>query len=64
VLTGFTLLGGLQALSTALLHATGPGMVHQILLIVAFAIVSGAARPALRRTTASSCWNSASASTR
>ncbi|KQZ46421.1 M48 family metallopeptidase [Massilia sp. Root1485] len=42
VLTGFTLLGGLQALSTALLHATGPGMVHQILLIVAFAIVSGA----------------------
>jgi STE24 endopeptidase len=42
VLTGFTLLGGLQALSTALLHATGPGMVHQILLIVAFAVVSGA----------------------
>jgi STE24 endopeptidase len=42
VLTGFTLLGGLQALSTTLLHATGPGMVHQILLIVAFAIVSGA----------------------
>jgi STE24 endopeptidase len=42
VLTGFTLLGGLQALSTALLHATGPGMAYQILLIVAFAIVSGA----------------------
>jgi len=42
VLTGFTLLGGLQALSTALLHVTGPGMVHQIMLIVAFAIVSGA----------------------
>jgi len=42
VLTGFTLLGGLQALSTALLHATGPGMVHQIGLIVAFAVVSGA----------------------
>ncbi len=42
VLTGFTLLGGLQALSTALLHATGPGMVHQILLVVAFAVVSGA----------------------
>ncbi|MFJ1471628.1 M48 family metallopeptidase [Massilia orientalis] len=41
VLTGFTLLGGLQALSTALLHALGPGMGHQILLIVAFAIVSG-----------------------
>jgi STE24 endopeptidase len=42
VLTGFTLLGGLQALSTALLHVAGPGMVHQILLIVAFAVVSGA----------------------
>ncbi|MBW8898977.1 MAG: M48 family metallopeptidase [Massilia sp.] len=42
VLTGFTLLGGLQALSTALLHVAGPGMVYQILLIVAFAIVSGA----------------------
>lgn len=42
VLTGFTLLGGLQALSTALLHALGPGMVHQIALIVAFAVVSGA----------------------
>jgi STE24 endopeptidase len=42
VLTGFTLLGGLQALSTALLHVAGPGMVHQILLVVAFAIVSGA----------------------
>ncbi len=42
VLTGFTLLGGLQALSTALLHALGPGMAYQILLIVAFAVVSGA----------------------
>jgi len=42
VLTGFTLLGGLQALSTALLHAFGPGMVHQIGLIVAFSAVSGA----------------------
>jgi STE24 endopeptidase len=42
VLTGFTLLGGLQALSTALLHVAGPGMVYQILLIVAFAVVSGA----------------------
>jgi STE24 endopeptidase len=41
VLIGFTLLGGLQALSTAILHATGPGMAHQIGLIVAFAIVSG-----------------------
>jgi STE24 endopeptidase len=42
VLIGFTLLGGLQALSTALLHAVGPGMTHQIGLVVAFALVSGA----------------------
>jgi STE24 endopeptidase len=42
VLVGFTLLGGLQALSTALLNLTGPGMMHQILLVVAFALVSGA----------------------
>jgi STE24 endopeptidase len=41
VLIGFTLLGGLQALSTAVLQATGPGMVHQIGLVVAFAVVSG-----------------------
>ncbi len=41
VLVGFTLLGGLQALSTALLHLTGPGMVHQIGLIVAYAIIAG-----------------------
>jgi STE24 endopeptidase len=41
VLTGFTLLGGLQALSTALLHLTGPGMAHQIGLIVAYAVIAG-----------------------
>jgi len=40
VLIGFTLMGGLQALSTALLHAAGPGMAHQILLIVAFTVIS------------------------
>jgi STE24 endopeptidase len=40
VLIGFTLMGGLQALSTALLHAVGPGMAHQILLIVAFTVIS------------------------
>jgi STE24 endopeptidase len=41
VLIGFTLLGGLQALSTFILQATGPGMAHQIGLVVAFAVVSG-----------------------
>jgi STE24 endopeptidase len=42
VLIGFTLLGGLQALSSALLHLTGPGMLHQMALVVAFAVISGA----------------------
>jgi STE24 endopeptidase len=41
VLIGFTLLGGLQALSALVLQATGPGMVHQIGLVVAFTVVSG-----------------------
>jgi STE24 endopeptidase len=41
LLVGFTLLGGLQALSTAVLHLVGPGMLHQIGLVVAFAVVSG-----------------------
>ncbi|MGX9218537.1 M48 family metallopeptidase [Massilia varians] len=41
VLIGFTLLGGLQALSVSLLDLTGPGMTHQMALVVAFAIVSG-----------------------
>jgi STE24 endopeptidase len=41
VLVGFTLLGGLQALSSALLPLAGPGMTHQLLLVAAFAVVSG-----------------------
>jgi STE24 endopeptidase len=41
VLVGFTLLGGLQALSTALLHVTGPGTMHQIGLVVAYAAIAG-----------------------
>jgi len=41
VLIGFTLLGGLQALSVSLLGLTGPGMTHQMALVVAFAVVSG-----------------------
>ena len=41
-LVGFTLLGGLQGLSNALLHAAGPGMLYQIALIAAFGIISGA----------------------
>jgi STE24 endopeptidase len=41
VLIGFTLLGGLQALSTLALQLLGPGMAHQIGLVVAFAVVSG-----------------------
>ena len=41
VLVGFTLLGGLQALSMSLLGLTGPGMAHQMALVVAFAVVSG-----------------------
>jgi len=40
-LIGLTLLGGLQAISSALLSLAGPGMLHQILLVVAFAVVSG-----------------------
>lgn len=41
VLIGFTLLGGLQAISSALLPVAGTGMLHQILLVVAFAAISG-----------------------
>ncbi len=41
VLIGFTLLGGLQLLSTALLPVTGPGTLHQMALVVAFAVLSG-----------------------
>jgi STE24 endopeptidase len=41
VLVGFTLLGGLQALSDAVLQLAGPGMAYQVGLVVAFSIVSG-----------------------
>ncbi|CDG84509.1 M48 family metallopeptidase [Janthinobacterium agaricidamnosum] len=41
VLIGFTLLGGLQWLAIGVLHLTGPGMLYQIGLIVAFAAISG-----------------------
>jgi len=41
VLVAFTLLGGLQWLSTQVFGATGGGMAYQIGLIVAFAVVSG-----------------------
>ena len=41
VLIGFTLLGGLQVISSALLPLAGPGMLHQILLVIAFAAISG-----------------------
>ncbi len=41
VLIGFTLLGGLQALSQALLALAGPGMGYQVLLVVAFSVISG-----------------------
>ena len=40
VLIGFTLLGGLQWLSINLISFTGPGMVYQIGLIAAVAIIS------------------------
>jgi STE24 endopeptidase len=41
VLIGFTLLGGLQWLSLALLPVTGPGMAYQLALLGAFALISG-----------------------
>jgi len=41
VLIGFTLLGGLQWLSVAILNITGPGMTYQIALLAAFAAISG-----------------------
>jgi STE24 endopeptidase len=41
VLIGFTLLGGLQQLSLALLPHTGPGMVYQLALLAAFGLISG-----------------------
>ncbi|MGN6702289.1 MAG: M48 family metallopeptidase [Burkholderiaceae bacterium] len=42
VLIGFTLLGGLHALSLAIIRHTGPGMTYQIALLAAFAAISGA----------------------
>jgi STE24 endopeptidase len=42
VLVGFTLLGGLQWLSVQLFNLTGPGMVYQLLLLAAYALISGA----------------------
>ncbi|HEU4850573.1 MAG TPA: M48 family metallopeptidase [Telluria sp.] len=41
VLMGFTLLGGLQLLSTTLLDRMGPGMGYQLALVAAFAMISG-----------------------
>jgi STE24 endopeptidase len=41
VLLGFTLLGGLQWLSVHILNAVGPGMTYQLLLLAAFAVISG-----------------------
>ncbi|MGZ3158334.1 MAG: M48 family metallopeptidase, partial [Burkholderiaceae bacterium] len=41
VLIGFTLLGGLQLLSTTLIQFTGTGMTYQIALLVAFGVISG-----------------------
>ena len=40
VLLGFTLFGGLQLLAVSLFKAVGDGMVYQLSLIVAFAIIS------------------------
>jgi len=42
VLIGFTLFGGLQWLSTTMVHFTGRGMGYQIALLVAFVLISGA----------------------
>ena len=42
VLIGFTLMGGLQTLSVAILQRTGAGMVYQLALLVAFGLVSSA----------------------
>ncbi|WP_179673189.1 M48 family metallopeptidase [Duganella sp. 1224] len=41
VLLGFTLLGGLQWLSLQIFQLTGPGMVYQLALLAAFALISG-----------------------
>jgi STE24 endopeptidase len=41
VLVGFTLLGGLQWLSVEIFKVTGAGMVYQLALLAAFALISG-----------------------
>jgi STE24 endopeptidase len=41
ILIGFTLLGGLQWLSDHLMPLTGTGMVYQLALVAAFAMISG-----------------------
>jgi STE24 endopeptidase len=41
VLVGFTLLGGLQWLSLQIFQLTGPGMLYQLALLAAFALISG-----------------------
>ena len=41
VLIGFTLFGGLQWLSEQIFRITGPGMVYQLALLAAFALISG-----------------------
>lgn len=41
VLVGFTLLGGLQWLSVEIFKLTGPGMVYQLALLGAFALIGG-----------------------
>lgn len=40
VLIGFTLMGGLQLLSLAILPFTGPGLMHQLVLVVAFVVIA------------------------
>lgn len=41
VLLGWTLLGGLDALNRALMDAFGPGMLQQLSLLAAFAVIGG-----------------------
>lgn len=42
VLIAFTLLGGLQALSTLLVHAAGAGIAYEMLLIIVVSVISSA----------------------
>ena len=41
ILLGWTLLGGLNALNSALLQVLAPGMLQQLVLLAAFALISG-----------------------